>query len=103
MLGTSLRDYFVIRAFRGDRLQYFLELPFRVYLQRLMCQSLDILLRFIQYKTPHHLESAVQIHSAHQGFERVSQNRGPLTAAARFFTTTHHQVSTQTDVDGVNF
>src|SRR5271154_6233722 len=102
MFGTGLRDDFITGAFWGDCLQNLLELPFRIYLQRLMRESLDILLRFIQHKSPDHLKTTVQIHRTDQSFERVCQNRGALASAARFFTTAHHQVSTETDIDGMN-
>ena len=103
MFRTGLRDNFVIRAFWGDRLQDFLELPFGIHLQRLMGEPLDILLGFIQHKAPDNFETAVQVHCADQRFERVGQNRGALSASTRFFTAAHHQEGAEPDVNGVNF
>ena len=103
MFRTGLGDYFVDWAFWRDRLENLLELPFRIDLKRLMGEPLNVLQGLVQDKTSDHLDIAIEIHCADKSFERVRENGGALTSAARFFTSSHHQVGAQPDADGVNF
>src|ERR1700724_3629913 len=103
MLWAGLRDDVIAWAFRRDSLENLLQLPFRIYLKRLLRKTLNILPRLIQHKAADGFDIAVQIHRSNQSFIRIGQNGSPLAPAARFFASSHHEISAQADINGVDF
>src|ERR1700730_4956837 len=103
MLWAGLRDDVIAWALRRDSLEDFLQLPFWIYLKRLLRKTLNILPSFIQHKATDDFDIAVQIHCSNQGLIRIGQNGSPLAPAARFFASSHHEISAQADINGVDF
>src|ERR1700751_2839376 len=102
MLRPGLRDDFIVWTLWRNRLENFLKLPFRIDLQRLLRETLNILLGFLKHKAANNLDIAIQIYRPDQGLVRVSQDRSPLAPPARFFAPSHHEISAKPDIGRVD-
>ena len=92
MLRSGLGHDFIDRASRRDRLEQFLELAFRVHVDRFFHELRQVRRGLFENKFSRRHEVAVQVDRAHERFERIRQRRIPEPAAARFFAAAHHQV-----------
>ena len=87
MFRPALRNQFIHRTVRRNALQQFLEVAFRVDVDRLFRQLLEIGLRLRENEFPHRFQIAVQINRA-DGASNASANvdvrsRPPLASSPR--------------------
>src|SRR4051812_38584737 len=69
VLWPCLRNQFIDRAPRRDRLQQLLEMTFRVYIDRIFCDQRKLCAHLLQDEAPHCRKIAVEINGARQSFE----------------------------------
>src|SRR4051812_560528 len=101
VLRPALSDDFVNRARWGDALEKFLEFSLWIDIDRCLGDLLEIVLRLFENKLAGRLEAAVEIDRADQGFECISECRGPIAPTACLLAATEFQVGTKVDGKGI--
>ena len=92
VLASAFGEQLVNRAARRDGLEQFLEMTFRINIDRFHFDLRQIRRRQREKKTARGREIGIEIDRAQQRFEGIGQGGSSRPAAAGFFAAAHHEI-----------
>ena len=78
-------------------------MSFRIDLQWIFLELLEVVIHFLENETPDGLEIAIEVDRAKERFKSVAQSGIALPSAARFFAAAHQEVAAKIEAGGVHF